>query len=134
MQYFKSGNKIMEKSFSRSSRIAQELQKKIAIIIQYSLRDPRVKSIITVSQVRLSRDLSYAQVFISFLETENNLTAQKILILLNKASGYIRKLLCKKINLRTVPNISFVYDDSFFKGNQISILLNTLKKDNNIIL
>ncbi|CAL4324117.1 30S ribosome-binding factor RbfA [Buchnera aphidicola] len=124
----------MEKSFNRSSRIAQELQKKIAMIIQYSLKDPRVKIMITVSQVRLSRDLSYAQVFISFLETENNLTVKKILMLLNKASGYIRKLLCKTMNLRMVPNIVFFHDDSFFKGNKISILLNKVKKDNNIML
>ena len=67
----------MEKSFSRSFRIAQELQKKIAVIIQHSLKDPRIKTIITVSEVRLSKDLSYAQVFISFLETKNSLTVKK---------------------------------------------------------
>ncbi|WP_295164320.1 30S ribosome-binding factor RbfA [uncultured Buchnera sp.] len=124
----------MEKSFSRSFRIAQELQKKIAFIIQYSLKDPRIKTIITVSEVRLSKDLSYAQVFVSFLETKNCLTVKKILILLNNASGYVRKLLCKKINLRIIPTIVFCHDDSFFKGNKISILLNKLTKKNNIIL
>lgn len=124
----------MEKSFSRSFRIAQELQKNIAIIIQHSIKDPRIQGIVTVSEVRLSKDLSYAQVFVSFLENNKNITVKKILILLNKASSYIRKLLCKKINLRIIPNIVFFHDDSYFNGNKISILLNKLTKNNNIIL
>jgi ribosome-binding factor A len=124
----------MEKSFSRSFKIAQELQKNIAIIIQYSLKDPRIKTIITISEVRLSKDLSYAKVFISFLEKNANLTVKKVLILLNNASGYIRKLLCKKMNLRITPNIVFYHDDSFYKGNKISLLLNQLRKNNNILL
>ncbi|AYN24693.1 30S ribosome-binding factor RbfA [Buchnera aphidicola] len=124
----------MEKSFSRSSRISQELQKNIAVIIQHSLKDPRIKTIITVSEVRLSKDLSYAQVFISFLENNYNLTVKKTLIILNKAAGYIRKLLCNKMNLRIIPTIVFFHDDSFFKGNKISVLLNKIKKNNNIIL
>lgn len=116
----------MEKSFSRSSKIAQELKKNIAIIIQYFLKDPRFKIIITISEVIVSKDLSYAQVFISFLETNENLNVKKLLTLLNKASGYIRKLLCKKLKLRIIPNIIFYHDDSLIKGNRISLLLNKL--------
>ncbi|UPT14724.1 30S ribosome-binding factor RbfA [Buchnera aphidicola] len=116
----------MEKSFSRSSKISQELQKKIAIIIQYFLRDPRFKTIITISEVIVSKDLSYAQVFVSCLEINNNLSIKKLLVLLNKASGYIRKLLCKKLKLRIIPNIVFYHDNSFLKGNRISLLLNQL--------
>ncbi|QFQ32198.1 30S ribosome-binding factor RbfA [Buchnera aphidicola] len=116
----------MEKSFSRSSKISQELQKKIAIIIQYFLRDPRFKTIITISEVIVSKDLSYAQVFVSCLEMNNNLSIKKLLVLLNKASGYIRKLLCKKLKLRIIPNIVFYHDNSFLKGNRISLLLNQL--------
>ncbi|AWH90419.1 30S ribosome-binding factor RbfA [Buchnera aphidicola (Melanaphis sacchari)] len=118
----------MEKLFSRSSRIAPELQKNIAIIIHSYLKDPRIKTIITVSEVRVSKDLSYAQVFISFLEKDDSLNVKKILFLLNKASGYIRKLLCKKMKLRIIPNISFCYDNSFFYGKKISSLLNQIRK------
>ncbi|CAL4324040.1 30S ribosome-binding factor [Buchnera aphidicola (Protaphis terricola)] len=123
----------MEKLFSRSSRIARELKKNIAIIIQYFLKDPRFKIIITVSDVILSKDLSYAQVFISFLEIKHNLSIKKLLILLNKSSGYIRKLLCKKMKLRIIPNIVFYYDDSFNKGNKISLLLNKIITKEKII-
>ncbi|QCI19937.1 MAG: 30S ribosome-binding factor RbfA [Buchnera aphidicola (Brevicoryne brassicae)] len=118
----------MEKSFNRSVRIAQELQKKIAIIIQYSLQDPRIKTIITVSEVRVSKDLSHAQIFISFLKNYNKLNIKKLLIILNKASTYIRKLLCKEMRLRIIPNIVFYHDNSFSIGNNVSILLNDLSK------
>lgn len=64
----------MEKSFNRSIRISQELQKKLAMIIQYSLKDPRIKTIITVSQVQVSKDLSHAQVFVSFLKSDESNT------------------------------------------------------------
>lgn len=67
----------MEKLFNRSVRISQELQKNIASIIQYSLKDPRINTIITVSEVQVSKDLSHAQVFVSFLQNYNKLNIKK---------------------------------------------------------
>jgi len=120
----------MEKLFNRSNRIAQELQKKIALIIQHSLKDPRINTIITVSEVQVSKDLSHAKIFVSFLQGNNELNIKKLLIILNKASSYIRKLLCKKMRLRIVPNIIFYHDDSFLKGNKISFILDNLVTKN----
>lgn len=94
------------------------------------MQDPRIKKMITVSEVKISKDLSYAQVFVSFLENLNQRNVDKILIVLNNASSYIRKLLCKKMRLRIIPNIIFYYDDSFLKGNHISMILNKLSKKN----
>lgn len=118
----------MEKLFNRSIRIAQELQKKIAVIIQYSLKDPRIKTIITVSDVQVSKDLSHAQIFVSFLQYNNERNIKNMLIILNKSTGYIRNLLCKRMRLRIVPNIIFYHDDSFLKGNKISFILENLSK------
>jgi len=120
---------IMEQLFNRSIRISQELQKKIAMIIQYSLNDPRIETIITVSEVQLSKDLSHAQVFISFLKSDDELNIKKLLIILNKASGYIRKLLCKKMRLRIIPNIIFYHDDSLLRGRKISLILDNVIKN-----
>lgn len=116
----------MEKLFNRSSRIAQELQKKIACIIKYSLKDPRINIITTVSEVKVSKDLSHSQIFVSFLNIENKSKIKEMLILLNKASGYIRKLLCKKMKLRIIPNMIFYHDDSYLAGNKISMILKKL--------
>ncbi|QCI22820.1 30S ribosome-binding factor RbfA [Buchnera aphidicola] len=118
----------MEKFFNRSLRIAQELQKKIALIIQYSLKDPRIQTIITVSNVQVSQDLSHAQIFVSFLKSYNKLNIKKKIMILNKSSGYIRRLLCKKMRLRIIPNIIFYHDDSCLKGNKISFILENLAK------
>ncbi|ANZ22581.1 ribosome-binding factor A [Buchnera aphidicola (Diuraphis noxia)] len=120
----------MEKLFHRSVRIAQELQKKIAVIIQYSLKDPRIKTFITVSEVKVSKDLSHAQIFVSFLKNEDELNIKTLLIILNNASSYIRKLLCKTMKLRIVPNIVFYHDKSFLIGNHISKLLDNVSKKN----
>ncbi|QCI24435.1 30S ribosome-binding factor RbfA [Buchnera aphidicola (Muscaphis stroyani)] len=122
----------MDKSFSRASRIASEIQKKIALIIHHSLKDPRFKIVITVSEVQVSKDLSNAKIFISFLDYHKKENSKKILIILNKASGYIRKLLCKEMRLRIVPNIVFYHDSSSIQGNKISMILNNLIKNNDI--
>ncbi|WP_422667291.1 30S ribosome-binding factor RbfA [Buchnera aphidicola] len=116
----------MEQFFSRSDRISQELQKNIAFIIQHSLNDPRFNTLITVSEVKLSKDLSYAQVFVSFYKDNDQYHIKKIIIMLNKASGYIRKLLCKKMRLRIIPYIIFYNDDSLLQGNKISMILNNI--------
>lgn len=119
----------MEKSFNRSMRIAQELQKNISHIIQVSLKDPRIITMITVSSVKVSKDLSHAQVFLSLFDTNKSINVKKILIILNKSVGYIRKLLCQKMRLRIIPDIIFYYDDTLLKGNKISLLLkNVIKK------
>ncbi|CAL4323408.1 30S ribosome-binding factor RbfA [Buchnera aphidicola] len=124
----------MEKLFNRASRISQELQKKIAVIIQYSLNDPRINTFITVSEVKLSKDLSYAQVFVSFLQNNKKNEIKKILIILNKAVSYIRKLLCKQTRLRIIPNIVFHHDDSFVKADKISMILANIIKKNTVCL
>ncbi len=57
----------MAKEFGRSQRVAQELQKEIALILQREIKDPRVGLMVTVSGVEVSRDLAYAKVFVTFL-------------------------------------------------------------------
>ncbi len=56
----------MSREFKRSDRVAQELQKEIAIILQREVKDPRI-GMVTVSDVEISRDLAYAKVFVTFL-------------------------------------------------------------------
>lgn len=118
----------MEKSFNRSIRIAQELQKNISQIMQFSLNDPRIVTMITVSSVKVSKDLSHAQVFLSLFDTNQSTNIKKILMILNKSVGYFRKLLCQKMRLRIIPNIVFYYDDTLLKGNKISLLLKKMVK------
>ncbi|EMH7334512.1 MULTISPECIES: 30S ribosome-binding factor RbfA [Serratia] len=123
----------MAKEFSRGQRVAQEMQKEIAVILQREVKDPRV-GMATVSGVEVSRDLAYAKVYVTFLNvlTENHdpdLVTNGIKAL-QDASGYIRTLLGKAMRLRVVPELTFAYDNSLVEGMRMSNLVtNVVKND-----
>lgn len=119
----------MAREFSRADRVAQELQKEIAIILQREVKDPRI-GMVTVSDVEISRDLAYAKVFVTFLFDSDESAVERGLEGLNKASGYIRTLVGKAMRLRIVPEFRFVYDQSLVEGMRMSNLVtNVIRKD-----
>ncbi|OCG35073.1 MULTISPECIES: 30S ribosome-binding factor RbfA [unclassified Gilliamella] len=120
----------MAKTFNRSSRVGHELQKEIAIILQREIKDPRL-GMVTVSGVDISRDLSYAKVFVTFLNDDDPQVIEQGLTVLNDAKGYIRTLIGKAMRLRIIPEIKFFYDESLVKGMQMSSLVaDVIKQDN----
>ncbi len=116
----------MPKEFSRSQRVAQEIKKKIAIILQRNIKDPRIK-MVTVSSVEISSDLTYAKVYVTFLDilVNNNDIAFVIegMKILQDTAGYIRTILGKTMRLRVVPHLTFSYDNSLREGMRISHLV-----------
>lgn len=111
----------MAREFKRSARVASQMQKELAIILQQGTKDPRI-GFITVNEVELSKDLATAKVYITALGADiegqkNNITW------LNDAAPYIRSEMGKRMRLRNVPYIKFYYDDSFEKGMRVSELL-----------
>ncbi|MCX8641655.1 MULTISPECIES: 30S ribosome-binding factor RbfA [unclassified Gilliamella] len=120
----------MAKTFSRSSRVGHELQKEIAIILQREIKDPRL-GMVTVSGVDISRDLSYAKVFVTFLNDDDPQVIEQGLTVLNDAKGYIRTLIGKAMRLRIIPEIKFFYDESLVKGMQMSNLVSDVIRQDN---
>lgn len=119
----------MAREFSRADRVAQELQKEIAVILQREVKDPRI-GMVTVSDVEISRDLAYAKVFVTFLFDNDESAVERGLEGLNKASGYIRTLVGKAMRLRIVPELRFVYDQSLVEGMRMSNLVtNVIRQD-----
>ena len=118
----------MAKEFGRADRVAQQIQREIAVILQREVKDPRV-GMVTVSDVELTRDLQHAKIFVTFfLNEEDNIEAG--VKVLNDASGYIRILMGKAMKLRVVPEIRFVYDKTLVEGMRISNLVtNTVRDD-----
>lgn len=112
----------MAREFSRSQRVAQEIKKEIAVILQREVKDPRI-GMVTVSDVELSRDLVYAKVFVTFLFDQDGQAVQQGMDGLEKASGYIRSLLGKAMRLRIVPELRFEYDNSLVEGMRMSNLV-----------
>ncbi|MFJ5385683.1 30S ribosome-binding factor RbfA [Pectobacterium sp. CHL-2024] len=119
----------MAKEFSRTQRVAQEMQKEIAIIIQREVKDPRI-GMATVSGVEVSRDLAYAKVFVTFLNDNEPEQVQTAIKALQDASGFIRTLVGKAMRLRVVPALTFSYDNSLVEGMRMSNLVtNVIKND-----
>lgn len=117
----------MPREFSRPQRVAQEMQKELAIILQREIKDPRLV-MVTVSGVELSRDLAYGKVFVTFLDDDAE-SVQEGLKALHDASGYIRMLLGKAMRLRVIPELTFSYDDSLVEGMKMSNLLTKVIKN-----
>ena len=111
----------MRRDFSRTDRVSQQMQKEIAVIIQQDINDPRV-GMATVSSVEVSRDLSYAKVFVTLYNSDND-KCEAAVEVLNEASGFIRSLMGKRIRARIMPQLKFVLDNTLMNGMKISNLV-----------
>lgn len=116
----------MAKEYSRTSRVAQQVQKELARILQQEVKDPRI-GMVTISGVDITRDLAYAKVFVTFL-TIGDQTNDESLEGLNAASGYIRRLLGKAMRLRIVPEVRFCFDETLTEGLRISEMVSSAVK------
>ncbi|MFT5634789.1 MAG: ribosome-binding factor A [Cognaticolwellia sp.] len=111
----------MAREFARTDRVAQEIQKEIAMIIQREVKDPRL-GMVTVNAVDITRDLAYAKIFVTFFTLEGQNVDVSIDVL-NEASSYIRTLLAKRINARIMPELRFIYDSSMVEGVRMGNLV-----------
>lgn len=111
----------MGKDFSRTDRVGQQYQREIAMILQREIKDPRV-SMVTVSDIEVSRDLAYAKVFVTFFNDDEAYVTTALKVL-NDASGFIRSLLGKRVRARVMPELRFVHDPSLNEGIRMSRLV-----------
>ena len=109
----------MPRDFKRTDRVADAIQKELAQIIQQEIKDPRI-GMVTISGVKVSKDLAYAKIYVNVMPDEMALESVKTL---NSASGFMRTLLSKRINTRTIPSLSFVYDETTLKANRLNKLI-----------
>ncbi|MDL0431620.1 30S ribosome-binding factor RbfA [Marinobacter sp. TBZ242] len=103
----------MPREFSRIDRIGDQMQRELAQLIQREVKDPRV-GMVTVNAVKVSRDLGYADIYVSLLTTEE-LTEESpqvkdSLAVLNKASGFLRGQIGRAMKLRVTPQLRFHFD------------------------
>ena len=119
----------MSREFKRSDRVAQELKKEVAVILQREVKDPPI-GMVTVSDVEVSRDLAYAKIFVTFLFDNDQEAINQGMKGLEKASPYIRSLVGKVMRLRIVPELRFIYDESLVEGMRMSNLVsNVIRED-----
>lgn len=129
----------MAEMSARVQRVADQIQRDLASLIQMEVNDPRV-GMVSVTGVDVSRDLAHAKVYVTVLNTltkndseeDDTLSApgeldkleiEENIKALNKASGYLRSLLAKQLNTRSVPKLHFCYDSSIERGQRLSSLI-----------
>lgn len=112
----------ISQEYSRTQRVAEQLQRELAALIQFDIQDPRL-GMVTISRVKLSRDLSHARVFVTVLDDGKLITSDQSIKTLNNAARFMRSQLARRMNVRTVPSLRFCYDSSLSQGNYLSDLI-----------
>lgn len=106
----------------RDLRVGDFIRDELAAIILREMRDPRV-GMVNVNEVRVSRDLSYADVYVSSIDAATDEARGQLIDVLNKASGFFRSKLAKRHSMRTTPKLRFHYDQLIEEGPRLEALI-----------
>ncbi|TFW29712.1 30S ribosome-binding factor RbfA [Massilia horti] len=119
---------------SRGLRVADQIQRDLSEIIAFELKDPRV-GMVTLTEVQVTPDYAHAKVYFTLLKDSKE-EVQQTLNGLNKASGFLRNELGKRLHIHTLPQLHFVHDISTMRGMHMSALIDqanaTRAKDDDI--
>jgi ribosome-binding factor A len=115
---------MSSKSYPRSNRVAHQIQRALSELIRREVRDPRL-GMVTLTEVQVSKDLSYAKVFYSVLGAEKA-QAQAIL---DEAADMLRGPVGRALGLRHSPELRFVNDELIESGAKLSALIQKAVKD-----
>ena len=110
---------------SRDLKVADFVRDEVARIVQFEMRDPRVGSFVSVNGVKVSKDLSYADIYVSSLQADDHEAKQELVAVLNGAAGFFRSTLAKRHNMRTTPKPRFHYDALVESGPRLEKLIDT---------
>ncbi len=110
----------MAREFSRTDRVGPQIQRELAQLVRDELDDPRL-GLITIQAVRVVRDFSHAKVYFTFIG--GTLETKEVTKVLKETAPFFRHELGHRLNIRTLPQLHFVYDDSIEKGAHLSALI-----------
>ena len=108
----------------KMARLNNTFVEKISEILHNDIKDKDVK-FVTITEVKITNDLSFAKVYF----TSNEENRRQVTEALNKASGFIRSRLCEKVQLRKMPEIHFVYDESVEYGHRIDDIIERINHE-----
>lgn len=114
-------------SYNRTRRIAEEIRKVVSTMLISGIKDPRITSMVSVTDVEVTNDLSYAYVYVSILGGDEESTLQG----LRSAVNYIRREVSRNVKLRHTPQIIFKVDDSIKNGIYMSNLIRKVNEESN---
>ena len=110
----------------KQKRLEGTIRKNISDIIQFGIKDPNV-GFVTITDVQVSNDHSFAKVFVTFLGKDAR--AQAGLKALNRAKGFIRSELSQRLDIRRTPELIFVLDEMEMKARHIDEIIHNLHID-----
>jgi ribosome-binding factor A len=107
-----------KREFSRTQRLGDQIHRDLAMLIEQKIDDPRIRSV-TLTAVKVSRDLGYAKVYYTSMDGE----LAEVKEGLDKAAPYLRHLLSAGMSTRTTPRLNFIYDESIERGRNMEALI-----------
>tara|TARA_Y100001934_G_C12315677_1_gene757329 strand:+ start:842 stop:1228 length:387 start_codon:yes stop_codon:yes gene_type:complete len=110
------------KEFGRDVRVADFIRDELAETIRRDMRDPRI-GMVSVNDVTVSKDLSFADVYVSSWQTSEPDEREEFISVLNKAAGFFRSELAKRHRMRTTPKLRFHYDEVVERGPALEALI-----------
>jgi ribosome-binding factor A len=113
----------------RIERVNTLIRREISELIQHELRDPRLDEFIAVTEVDTTPDLKLAKIYISSIGGQAQ--EEKILGVLNSASGFLRTALANTTRLRYTPELHFYWDNSIERGDRILRLIDEVSQKDN---
>ncbi len=108
------------KSFSRKDRVSEQIRREIAELIRAEVKDPRV-GMVSITEVQVTPDYAHAKIFFSTLAGSE--AVEGVLEGLQKASGFLRRELGRRIRIHTTPQLHFVFDQSLERGADLTKLI-----------
>ncbi len=104
------------REFSRGRRVADLIQRELALLVQQEVEDPRI-GMITISDTTVSRDFAVSDVYFTVLPERDATAVEEVL---NQSAGFLRFRLAKILNIRSTPKLRFHYDSTMNTGIRLS--------------
>lgn len=112
----------MPREFTRKDRVSDALQRELSRLIRDEIRDPRI-TMTNITGVDVSRDLSNAKVYVTFVGSTSEDAGQDNTEILNGAAGFLRTRIASEMQLRIAPKIRFIYDNTGKRGQDLAALI-----------
>lgn len=111
------------KPFPRSERVSGHIQKVLSDILQKNVKDPRLEMIV-ITDVKMSRDLRTARIY--YTTSSGGKDTAEVTEGFKSALGYLKRQLSRELGLRYMPDLKFLYDESFDYASHIDEILKTI--------
>lgn len=108
----------MPRQFSRTRRVEEQLRRDLAELIRHEIKEPDL-GIISITEIKVSRDLAHAQIYTTILQDDADTIEYSMQTLRNYA-GKLRSILGKRMRIRRVPELIFIYDNLIQRGTALN--------------